>query len=157
MLIGYVTLEEADAYIASRYLASDALRINWELLEDEDKKVYLTKSMDALEELPFVGRKTSIKQPHAFPRYPDQQVPELVKYAQIENALSLSDDTASADAAEYDRLWKFGVSSYSIGNLTETSADGSWGHAKAGNAAGVTSTRANVLLSRYLNGGYRFE
>ena len=90
-LIGYVTLQEADDYVAAHYLPADALRQSWNELFDEERAILLTKSFQVLELLPFAGRKFDPKQPNAFPRWPQQEVPEAIKWAQIENALAKSD------------------------------------------------------------------
>lgn len=156
-LVGYVTLAEANNYIETRYLYSDPVRENWESLSDEDKIVCLTRSMDAIESMPFTGHKTNSSQPTAFPRCPQTDVPEAVKRAQIENALSLADSSNDEDTATYDRLWRFGVNSYSIGNLSEKSADGSWGKSRVGGAQSLTSAKAYSMLVPFLQGGYSIE
>ena len=124
--IGYVTLEYANEYVATHFLSTDDLRTGWEALSDEDKGVLLLKSFEAIETLVFTGHKSDPHQPNAFPRCPDKDVPEGVKAAQVENAVSLSDSSASEDAAFYERLWQFGVESYSIGNLSEKTSEGAW-------------------------------
>lgn len=158
-VIGYVTVVEAAEYIKTRYASTDELRQAWEAMGEADQAVYLQKSFDAIETLPFRGRKFSTDQQTAFPRWPSEVVPEAVKRAQIENALTLSDATSVEEAALYDKLWKYGVNSYSIGNLSESSSNGSWGRASsnAAVAAGVTSTAAVNLLRPYLGGGFCIE
>lgn len=157
--IGYVTVEEAAEYIETRYASTDELRQSWEFMDEDDQAVYLQKSFDVIETLPFRGRKFSTEQKTAFPRWPNKEVPEAVKRAQIENALTLADATSVEEAALYDKLWKYGVSSYSIGNLSESSSNGSWGRASSNVAvtAGITSTVAVNLLRPYLGGGFRLE
>ena len=153
-LIGYVTLEEANEYIETHYLSTDDLRIGWESLPDEDKVVLLTKSFQALELLPFSGRKLKPSQSNAFPRWPHQEVPVAIKWAQIENALAKSDTSNAEDAKFYERLWMYGVESYSIGNLSERTSTGSYS-VNGAQATGVTSAIADRLLRPYLGGGYR--
>ena len=153
-LIGYVTLVEADEYVTTHYLTTDDLRLDWESLSDEDKIALLTKSFQALELLPFAGRKFKSGQPNAFPRWPHQEVPEAIKWAQIENAVVKSDASNEEDAKFYERLWMYGVESYSIGNLSERTSTGSYSVSGA-QSTGVTSAIADRLLRPYLGGGYR--
>lgn len=159
-VVGYVTLEEANEYIKTHYPSTDEVRLTWEILTEDDQAVYLQKSFDAIETLPFRGRKTCPDQTTAFPRWPSTEVPGAVKKAQIEQAFNLSDSTANEETAIYDKLWKFGVDSYSIGNLSESSSDGAWGRSGSSSSAvsaGITSTEAINYLKPYLRGGFRIE
>ena len=153
-LIGYVTLQEANEYVRTHYLSEDPLRLVWEDLLEEDQVVLLHKSFQVLELLPFAGRKFDTKQANAFPRWPQQEVPEAIKWAQIENALAKSDTSNAEDAKFYERLWMYGVESYSIGNLSERTSTGSYS-VNGAQATGVTSAIADRLLRPYLGGGYR--
>lgn len=155
-MVGYVTVEQADEYIATHYVSSDSLRVSWEALSAEDKSALLLKSFETIELLPFAGRKAEVGQPNAFPRYPDMEVPNQIMWAQIENALTSADASASEEAAHYGRLWQFGVQSYSIGNLTEHISEGAWSSG-SNNAvvSGIVSVPAARLLKPYLIGSYR--
>lgn len=153
-MVGYVTLEEADTYVATHYVEDSDERTCWEDLDDSDKNVLLLVSYEAIERLPFPGRKTIASQDSSFPRYPSREIPKDIKYAQIENALALSDSTSSEDTKQYERLWNAGVSSYSIGNLSETIGQASAGLATL-SQSGVDSPKAKKLLLPYLSGGYR--
>ena len=153
-LIGYVTLEEANAYVSTHYLSTDALRLSWEGLSDEDRTVLLTKSFQTIELLPFPGRKLNPDQSTVFPRWPCKEVPEAVKWAQIENALAKSDASNEEDTKYYERLWTYGVESYSIGNLSESVSAGTYG-LRGAQSTGVTSAIAERLLRPFLGGGYR--
>lgn len=153
-LIGYVTLEEANDYVSTHYLSSEYLRVGWETLSEEDRTVLLTKSFQALELLPFAGKKSKASQPNAFPRWPYKEVPVAVKWAQIENAIAKSDTSNEEDAKYYERLWMYGVESYSIGSLSERTSTGSYS-VKIAQATGITSAIADRLLRPYLGGGYR--
>ena len=153
-LIGYVTLEEANEYIRTHYLVEDALRLSWEDLLVEDQIVLLTKSFQTIELLPFPGRKLKPDQSTVFPRWPCQEVPEAIKWAQIENALAKSDASNEEDTQYYEKLWTYGVESYSIGNLSEHVSTGTYG-LKGAQATGVTSAIAERLLRPFLGGGYR--
>ena len=157
-VIGYVTVAEASEYIQTRYASTDELRQAWEAMDEADQAVYLQKSFDAINILPFRGRKYAAGQEAAFPRWPDPEVPLAIKYAQIENALTLTDTGAQEDAAFYEKMWQYGVESYSIGNLSESSSNGSWGRSCSSTAArSVTSAQALNLLQPYLMGGFSIE
>lgn len=154
--IGYVTQQEADVYVATHFLTTDKLRVSWEALVPADKDVLLLKSFQAIELLPFHGARTSPTQPNAFPRCCNTTVPTAIKDSQVENAVALGSGDASEEANYYETLWKFGVESYSIGNLSESSSNGSWGRNPI-TASGVVSMQAAKLLKPFLNGGYRIE
>ena len=158
-VVGYVTVAEATEYIETRYASTDELRLAWEAMDEADQAVYLQKSFDAINTLPFRGRKYGIDQYAAFPRWPYPEVPVAVKYAQIENAITLSDASVAEDAAFYEKLWQYGVESYSIGNLSESSSNGSWGRSGSSTSANVsvTSPKAVNLLEPYLRGGFSIE
>lgn len=153
-LIGYVTLEEANEYIRTHYLTADVLRLSWEALSEEDQTILLTKSFQTIELLPFSGRKLNPDQSTVFPRWPCKEVPEAIKWAQIENALAKSDASNEEDTKYYERLWTYGVESYSIGNLSERTSSGTYS-LRGAQATGVTSAIAERLLRPYLGGGYR--
>ena len=154
--IGYVTLAEANEYIATHYLSTDPLRVEWNSLSDADKSALLLRSFETLELLPYAGRKAVVGQPNAFPRYPDQEVPNQIKWAQIENGVSLGDSSSTEEAEHYARLWQWGVQSYTIGNLSERISEGAWSSSGSTAAAnGIVSTKAYRLLKPYLLGSFR--
>lgn len=158
MQVGYVTVAEATEYIKSRYASSDALRQAWEAMSEADQAVYLQRSFDAINILPFRGRKYAEGQEAAFPRWPNPEVPPALRYAQIENAITLTDTSAQEDAAFYEKMWQYGVESYRIGNLSESSSNGSWGRSGSTTAArNIKSTQALNLLQPYLMGGFNIE
>ena len=150
-VVGYVTLEEANAYVTDHFMSSNMTRVAWESLSDADKMVLLRNSYRAIEMLAFRGRKTDSAQPSAFPRWPSTDVPDQIKVAQIANAIILADDSSQEDVAYYDKLRTYGVKSYHIGNLSETldtSAEGASTH-------GIYSQEAMRLLSPWLGGGFK--
>lgn len=155
--MSYVDVAYADEYVNTHFLSVDERRLNWEALDNNDKEVLLQRSFEAIECLPFVGRKTNPEQPNAFPRYPFKEVPEAVKYAQVENAITLSDSSASEDAAFYEKLWQYGVESYSIGNLSERTSSGAWGRNVTASSSGVISAKAINLLKPFLSGSYNIR
>ena len=152
-VIGYVTLEEANAYVTDHFMSSNMTRVAWESLSDANKMVLLRGSFRAIEMLAFRGRKTDKAQPSAFPRWPSTDVPQQIKEAQIANAVVLADESSQDDAAYYDRLRTFGVHSYSIGNLSETLNSPAESSA-ASSYHGIYSQEALRLLSPWLGGGF---
>ena len=157
--IGYVTVEEANTYIKEHYMSTDPARIRWDALSDGDKVALLRTSFEAIELLPFSGHKSYKDQTTAFPRYPDTTVPPAVVAAQVENALASSDSSEVEEDQSYAKMRAWGIQSYSIGNLSETlGAGGSSAAAAAVDActqAGITSVKAQRLLTPFLRGGYR--
>lgn len=154
MSLGYVTAEEALSYVQQHYTSKDPQRFAWEALSLEDQEALLRKSLQCLETLPFTGRKSKPDQDLAFPRFPSESVPEAIKAAQIENALSLEDSSTVEDQQFYEKLWMYGVSSYSIGNLSESTSTGVY-QADGAQASGIVSAVARRLLQPFLRGGYR--
>lgn len=104
----YVTIEEATEYINAHYSPKNILRAHWTVAPDEFKEQYLLQSLEEIEALPFIGRKRLFASELQFPRiynsvpysvsrHPlyriqfggEGEVPEQVKWAQIENALGI--------------------------------------------------------------------
>lgn len=150
-VLGYVTLEEANAYVTDHFMSSNATRVAWESLSDADKMVLLRNSYQAIEMLTFSGRKTDATQSSAFPRWPSIIVPNQIKDAQIANAIVLADESSQDDVAYYDKLRTYGIKSYRIGDLSETlnSTEDNTSY------KGIYSQEAIRLLSPWLGGGFR--
>ena len=153
MVIGYVTLEEANDYVATHFTSTSTQRIAWEALSDEDKEVLLRVSAEAIDSIPYPGRKASATQTEAFPRWPQTEVPQAVKHAQVENALIATDEQESEYAAMYQRMRAFGVQSYEIDDLSETIVTGTSSGVYV--SKGITSPKAQSLLAPFLGGAYR--
>lgn len=64
----YVTVSEADDYVASHYLSTNAARQSWEALTDDDKSAALLRSCMALNNLKYTGRRKNPGQKLEFPR-----------------------------------------------------------------------------------------
>lgn len=149
----YVTLQEAEDYIAKHYRSNNPGRKRWAELEDADKEILLTEACSEIDLLPFIGRKTLPDQLLAFPRLPMQYgsadgAPAQVKAAQIEFALWLSDDDKQGEMSQREALRAQGVESFSIGDLSESYAGGGV------KSAPLLCPKAAALLSPYLSGGY---
>ena len=151
--MSYTTLEEANSYVTSHYTSTDETRVRWESLIDDDKTSLLNKAFDIIDNLPYTGRKTCVDQPYAFPRCPSNEVPEAVKNAEVELALSLSDTSLLDSLKDYRRMVNYGISSYSIGNFSESLLT----YQKNGLQLryGLISDEAERLLTPWLAGGYR--
>ena len=171
----YVTLEEATQYAESHLLSSDPRKAAWESLTDPDKEVLLRNATSAIDSLPLRGRKIVATQALAFPRTlqekchryfgcfepivseEDSVVPSEVKRAQCEQALqfalSLSATaSASVDAEARAALQRQGVTSFSLGDLSESySGMGTGSYLYDYNSL---STSVLSLLSKWLGGGY---
>ena len=163
----YVTIDEADAYIAECYLLADEQRKAWEAAGG-DKEVALRRACAALDSLTYQGVKFAFPQPLAFPRYfgenyamidgvlyapevdryPElREVPKAIKAAQIEEALEMVSPTV---ATENKDIRNNPVQSYSIGHLSET-----FETALAGSLqSALASVRAQALIRPYIGGGY---
>ena len=150
----YVTIAEANDYIAAHYLSTDPLRESWDSLTDEYKQALLTRAYEAIEMLPLRGRKASCDQQAAFPRWPDTAVPECVKSAQIENALELGNP--SEEAEEYLRMRQLGVTEYKIGNLSEK-LGGVSVDTNLMLSSGIVSFKAMQLLRPFLSGPFNIR
>lgn len=145
-MVGYVTLEEADSYVASHYTNSNSDRILWDALDDDSKSVYLLQSVEAIDMLDYTSYPTSVSQSNAFPRSGETTIPTAVKSAQIENALRLAREE---DLTDYERMSMLGITSYSIGNFKET-----FGSKGPTYNEGIVSTKAMKLLAPYTRGGF---
>lgn len=155
-LIGYVSVNFADQYIAQHFRSSDSFRASWEALEIEDKKVLLLNSFESIERVPYTGRKTCKNQEKAFPRCPDREVPIQVQNAQVENAIMYADDSSIEDMQLYDTLRQYGITYYRIGNLSERFRSTGSGNFSLV-AYGIISPTAVRLLRPYTIGGYCIE
>lgn len=150
----YVTIPEAESYIAAHYISTHPCRLRWDELIDDDKETLLKEACAEIELLQLQGRKAETTQPMAFPRRPFQDVgetgaPDKIKYAQIELALWLSDTAAQADISQRAKLQSMGVESFSLGDLSESYKSGA-----GEKPAPLLCPKARMYLNPYLTGGY---
>ena len=131
----YIDIEEANEYFAGRLHAE-----SWGQADESTKEKALRQATKAIDRQPLRGRKTNPEQELAFPRYPDTEVPEAVKEACCEEALSLLERGNS----QRRRLQQEGVQSFSLGNMSETYATGA--------GKGLLSQEAKDLISPWLLG-----
>lgn len=149
----YVTLEQADQYIALRY-AGDPVERVWAGLDEAGREALLADARGQLDALPFTGRRTDPAQPMAFPRWPGVVVPEAIQAAQVETALlplRASAQRALDDAGQRAMLQRQGVVAFSLGDLSE-SYSGAGG--LAADSPILADARIWQLVARYLSGGY---
>jgi hypothetical protein len=152
--VGYVDVEFANTYVGQHFVSTDELRKAWESLDDADKEVLLLRSFEAIETLPYTSRKWDATQETAFPRWPSQEIPSAVKCAQVENAVSMADSSVQEDAEFYSRMRQFGVTSYSIGNLSESIGDS---NTTISNTQSCVSAKTYQMLKPYISGGYNIR
>lgn len=153
----YTSVQEANDYISNHYTEDSAERKRWETLSDNDKNVYLTNAFESIEKLNFNGRKAVPGQETAFPRLPyqygrlEEVAPKSVKFAEMELALWLSDTKRTAKSKRRKELIEDGVTSFSIGDLSESYSDSS--NTKE-NVSALTCSKCRELLLPYLCGGF---
>lgn len=156
----YVTVTEADTYIAANYISTSSEAVAWAAVSSANKDIYLRKALQKIDRQPYTGVKSVTTQTLQFPRavwteYRREDVPLLnisldgdwvvqtvtpdaVKNAQIEEALSNATGTPKRLS-----LQRQGVKSFSLGNLSETYTV---------NYNDLTSYEAKQLLRPYLAG-----
>ena len=132
----YCTIEYADEYFNNRLHAE-----SWGQADDETKEKALRQATKEIDRQLLKGRKATDTQELAFPRYPDEEVPETVKEACCEIALALLERGNS----QRRKLQQEGVQSFTLGNMSETYA--------AGAGKGLLSQEAKELLRPWLLGG----
>lgn len=151
----YITIAEAGDYVSKYFLSTDPLRVQWEALSENDKEVLLRKSFDQINQLPFTGAPKDCKQPLPFPRKCNFTAQDMqnVKYAQVEQAIAISDIVTAQETADRIKLRRAGVVQYSIGDLSEKFQSGLPSESNA-TFFGLAE-KAYKLLSKWLSGGYR--
>lgn len=114
-MASYATVPEADTYFATR-LHAEA----WSSASDADKQKALDMATRQIDRRPLKGERNENDQANAFPRYPDTEVPQVVKDATYEQALWLLSLT------DYERNRQkqhvLGVIGGSVGDANEYSS-----------------------------------
>lgn len=149
-MVGYVTVDEANEYVRSHYTANENETIAWNALNDADHEIVLRRAFEQIEVLPYRGIPNGEKE---FPRKGMIDVPEAVKYAQIEQALRGLTEPLNQSVDMFAR----GVSSFSIDDYSEELLDISKNPNSVYTQAGITSYRVIGLLRPYVSGGFRIE
>jgi hypothetical protein len=132
----YIDIEGADEYFSGRLHAE-----SWGETDKNTKEKALKQATRAIDRQLLKGRKATDTQELAFPRYPDEEVPETVKEACCEIALALLERGNS----QRRKLQQEGVQSFTLGNMSETYAPGA--------GRGLLSQEAKELLRPWLLGG----
>jgi len=109
----YIDIAGADEYFAGRLHTE-----SWGQADDSTKEKALRQATKAIDRQQLRGRKVNSGQALAFPRYPDTEVPEAVKEACCEEALTLLERGNN----QRRKLQQEGVQSFSLGNMSETYA-----------------------------------
>lgn len=152
----YIDLEDADVYLNSYHLSTDADMVLWAALSDEHSEILLRKAARILDRQPLIGIKAVTTQTMEFPRaiytdttgysnniygdwYVQSAVPDAVMYAQCEIALSLT-----SGESERQKMQREGVRSFTIGHLSES---------LIGLSGEVLPIEAKSLLAPYLATG----
>jgi hypothetical protein len=158
----YISLADAETYVAGQYISTDSKYTAWDALSDDDKEILLKRATKLIDRQPLVGIKAVDSQTLEFPRaiqtdynrrdlpivhtyfssdwYVQTETPDEVKNAQVEIALQYADGVPKRV-----ELQQQGVKSFSLGKLSE-----SYG---AGSEHRIISTEAKELLRPYLAGG----
>ncbi len=129
----YVTMEEAEAYLATRFGGAV-----FAAADESDQEIALIQATRQIDRHRFHGRKNSVEQALEFPRaYPytepvtPSEVPRKVKDACCEQALHLVAHKDAGGAGKRQQLQAEGVQSFSVGDLSETFAPGLAGASEA--------------------------
>lgn len=142
----YTTVQEADQYIQDNYPSTDANRLKWDSLSEEDKEVYLRKACRVIEHLPLKGIKLDSSQLLQFPRKLGNYTSEGEECeAQIVQAMYMLDNSLMEGLNRRMELRKQGVRRVSIGNVSES---------YFASAIDYSSSYASSILSFWLKGGY---
>lgn len=153
--MSYNTVDEANTYVETHYIDTDELRVLWNGLSEENKQILLNKGKSIIDHLPLSGRKTCTTQTDAFPRNGQTEVPEDVKAAEVEVALVYSNTDEAEIQNQYRRMVNYGISSYSIGNFSESIL--SYQKNSMQMLYGLASYEAERLLQPWLSGGFSIE
>ena len=156
----YISLADADLYMANSYVSTSIEFTTWDALSDGDKEIHLKKATKKIDRQMLRGVKAVDTQTLEFPRalkscsvYYDNNVVEdsvnqLVLDAQVEEAMAMS--ITGSSTSNRQTLQQQGVKSFTLGDLSETYG------AKlpsSFNSTNLASNTAKELLKYYLAGG----
>ena len=140
----YITLAEADAYLAARFGAEA-----WEALGDELKEKALKQATRELDRHRFRSSKATTVQALQFPRWDQEEalteLPPCVKDACAEQALSLVVNSATGGRSERQKLRADGVQAWAVGDASETLGPG------GGGSLSPLCSDARALLARWIS------
>lgn len=171
----YSNIEYADNYVAEHYSKYNPLRVHYSVLTDDEKAGYLSLALQEIERLPFVGRKYLVSQPLQFPRIRtgsfwgmsptyasmfvggacENQTPECVRQAQVENALGIiANEISAVSDKQFMTLQSLGIIKNTKYNKREA-GDLGFGADITGATAKrcpLSSQKAYSLLREWLGG-----
>lgn len=150
----YINIAEADELIATHLDKYNGLRLFWEILDDEEKEQYLTRSIEEMETLIYPGRKSRPMQSLSFPRAPSVEVPKEIKLAQAYNALGFLNADMKEAVEESQKLYaRFGVHLGIVG-----ASDGSiLNETPVVKQLSLASKKATQIVNKYVRGGFRMR
>lgn len=150
----YITIAEADELIATHLDRYNGLRLFWEILDDEEKEQYLTRSIEEMETLAYPGRKSCPMKPLTFPRAPSVEVPKEIKLAQAYNALGFLNADMKEAGEESQKLYaRFGVH---LG-VVSTSEGAILNENPVPKQVSLASKKAAQIINKYVRGGFRMR
>lgn len=150
----YITIEGANDIVKKHLDKYNGLRSFWEILEDEEKEMYLIRAVEEMETVSFVGRKYRPTQALQFPRAPFEEVPYEIKLAQVYNALGCLNNDIKDLASETNKLYaRYGV--YIGENTDKNGAISNDTH----NSRHIvlSSTKATKIAKKYARGAFRMR
>lgn len=155
--IGYVTVAEADAFVADYYLATSSNFLRWDAMDDTAKAVVLRQALSLLENLSFTGCKSTTSQVLSFPRSFHWStaaeavvVPDEIKLAQVELAIMFSNTALIASMESRRSLQEQGVTRIQIDTLQEQ-------YQSVETTKSLLPRGVKELLSKWLKVGYNIE
>lgn len=170
----YVDIPYADRYVETYNTAYAPLAVHWSVLTDKEKEQYLYSSLSQIEKLPFIGRKYAVNQKLQFPRYlrvsgygcmhypfntvQEEDIPEDVKEAQVENALGLINAEINAISdRQFMTMQSLGAVKNTKYNKREAGDLGFGDDLKGSGSSRVqiTSAKAYQLLRPWVGGGFK--
>ena len=135
----FVTLAEAENYFSGR--PNSGL---WNNLSNSEKEQALQFATLKINCLPFVGYKLSENQPLEFPRNFSPQMPNEIKYAVCEEALSVIENSV------HSQNKMLGIASMTVG-----SSSVSYTNSESVNV--IVSNQANAFLSKWLSKNFNMN
>jgi len=165
----YISLADADTYVADNYVSTDTTYTTWDNLTDANKEIYLKKATKKLDRQILRGTKAVSTQTLEFPRalysnysrddFPllnislngdwviETAVSQYVLDAQVEEALGIV--VGGATANDRLKLQQQGVKSFKLGDLSESYGNGI---STSYNSTRLASVEAKELLRYYVAG-----
>ena len=157
----YVSVAETTKYIEAVFGDDSAVYNYWDDLENNQKEMFLTKSLMQIEALPFTGIRKYNGQALEFPRTRADvaqtlvgdiasEIPLSVKFAQIDNAIAMFNIAENSESKQRATLQRNGVKSFSLGEFSET-----YGNNSSILVYDVADQNVISYLKNWLSGSYK--